>query len=355
MQGTQQEIREIQARLQAINKGDVGYRPASSATMVEMFPGHRPQSSPSLTQSQVSTYAFEGDRGAEPTQVSGGMAQTAMGSQSVTHMAGTAAGHSLPNPYLSYSSAAVGTAAPGTPSATEQAALQQLAETWRQLETKADQLNQLSAAQEAMLLEVRAIAQRVERDWRATGLQDFPFADTDGDLSSLYGRDSADVPVIERDAMGKFVMTQRTLELSKAEREAAMMAEVLRKKRQPRSSGLAPLGRTVWNWFQGLLAGNASRPKARRRPVVTSTVVAQPGHDISLPNAAAWLVGATLTRMAIDALLASHPAFWLPAVAVIIAPAAIAAYRTTVAPESSIQWGYRLLLIMVGLLLGGRF
>jgi hypothetical protein len=350
MQGTQQEIREIQARLQAINKGDVGYRPASSAAMVEMFPGYPPQRPSTPTQPQVSTYGFKSDRVAERNPIPGGMAQPTMGAR----FTGTTTEQGMPPSYAS-ATVATATAMPEAPSATEQMALQQLAETWRQLEAKADQVNQLSATQEAMLLEVRAIAQRVERDWRATGLQDFPFADADGDLSALYGRDSADVPVIERDATGKFVMTQRTLELSKAEREAALMAEVLRKKRQPRSSILTPLGRAVWNGFQRLLAGNPSRPKSRRPPVAPSNVVVQAHPDLSLQQAATWLVGATLARMAIDALLISYPAFWLPAVGLIIAPAAIAAYRTTVAPESSIQWGYRLLLIMVGLLLGGRF
>ncbi|MEO1145741.1 MAG: hypothetical protein AAFY26_09095 [Cyanobacteria bacterium J06638_22] len=350
MQGTQQEIQEIQARLQAINKGDVGYRPASSATMVEMFPGYPPQRPSTPTQPQVSTYRFKGDGVAERNPITGGMAQPAMRAR----FAGTTIGQGIPSAYSS-ATATTATAMPEAPSATEQMALQQLAETWQQLEAKADQVNQLSATQEAMLLEVRAIAQRVERDWRATGLRDFPFADADGDLSALYGQDSADVPVIERDATGKFVMTQRTLELSKAEREAALMAEVLRKKRQPRSSILAPLGQAVWSWFQGLLARNTSRPKSRRRPAATSSAVVQSNPDMSLQQAATWLVGATLARMAIDALLVSYPVFWLPAVGLIIAPAAIAAYRTTVAPESSIQWGYRLLLIMVGLLLGGRF
>jgi len=355
MQGTQQEIREIQARLQAINKGDVGYRPPNSSVMVEVFPSSRPQTPTAPPPSP--TYHFDLGRTTVASPAAEGMAQsmtqtalrqtmlgaqTTLGAPPINAYPGAAQmGRSQPNhPYAAYG-AAVAAPPQEAVSATEQAALQQLAEIWRQLETKADQVNQLSAAQEAALLELRAIAQRVERDWRATGLRDFPFAEIDGDLSTLYGRDSAEVPMIERDATGNFVMTQRTLELSKAEREAAMMAEVLRKKRQPRSSVLTPLGQTMWNWFTGLLAGNPSRPKPRRRAAATatSTFVAQPSQDMTLPRAGAWLVGATLARMAIDAVLVSYPAFWLPAVGLIIAPAAIAAYRTTVAPESSIQWG----------------
>lgn len=373
MQGTQQEIREIQARLQAINKGDVGYRPPNSSKMVEVFPSIRPPS-PSPSQPPTSDYHFELGRTAAPAPESMTQAMTqtllrqaALGTQTTLGtrtleaqttayaFTGTPPVGRSPSPvYGTYPTATVAPPQQEPVSATEQAALQQLAEVWRQLESKADQVNQLSVAQEAALLELRAIAQRVERDWRATGLQNFPFAEIDGDLSALYGRDSADVPVIERDATGNFVMTQRTLELSKAEREAAMMAEVLRRKRPTRSPVLTPVGQTVWNWFQGLFAGDPSRPKQRRRATATSTLVAQPGSEMSLPKAAAWLFGATLARMAIDAVLVSYPAFWLPAVGLIIAPAAIAAYRTTVAPESSIQWGYRLLLIMVGLLLGGR-
>jgi hypothetical protein len=45
---------------------------------------------------------------------------------------------------------------------------------------------------------------------------------------------------------------------------------------------------------------------------------------------------------------------WLPIVALIVLPAAIAIYRTTFTPETGFAWGYRLFLVMIGLLLGGR-
>lgn len=355
MQGTQQEIRDIQARLQALNGRDTRYRPPNATSlMVEMFPAQRSQPAPPPSPSR---YHFELGRSAEAVPAPRGLPQPAAvpagrspAPAAVTGAAVAGAAHTpVQSPPLSPSSTLV-----AAESATEHAALQQLTQVWQQLEAQAEQVNQLSAAQEAALLELRAIAQRLERDWRATGLTEFPFAATDGDLSALYGPDSAAVPVVERSADGELRVTQRTLELSKAEREAAMMAKVLRQ-RQHRSHVLTPLGRSVWDWLRGLLAGASTAPKSRRRATAATSVQPATRPDVSLPRAAAWLVGATLARLAIDAVLVSYPAFWLPAVGLIIAPAAIAAYRTTIAPETSIQWGYRLLLIMVGLLLGGRF
>ena len=69
---------------------------------------------------------------------------------------------------------------------------------------------------------------------------------------------------------------------------------------------------------------------------------------------AALLIGSAIARIAADLVLAANPGFWLPVALLIVAPAALAIYRTTVAPHSSVTWGYRIFLILIGLLIGGR-
>lgn len=332
MKGTHEEIQAIQARLQAINGRDIGYRPATAAQMVEMFPATRPGS-----------LAGGVGTAASPTPERSPLDRPTTPWRSLTTTA----------PYPSGVTAAP-VAERSTSPHPEQAVLSHLDATWNQLTTQAEHINQLTSAQEAALLELRAIAQRLERDWRATGLEKFPFAETDGDFSALYRPGSAELPYVERDEAGRYLLTSRTLDLLKAEREAQLMAQELRKRRTPTLGAfLTPTGQTLLRWVSGLFNARPSRPARPRR---AARAVAVPLQDVtlSLPNAALWLVGSTVARMAIDAVLLSHPALWLPAVGLIIAPAAIAAYRTTVAPETSLQWGYRLLLIMIGLLLGGR-
>ena len=66
------------------------------------------------------------------------------------------------------------------------------------------------------------------------------------------------------------------------------------------------------------------------------------------------LVGAIVTRILLDTLLAISPGLWLPAIAIMVTPSAIAMYRRPLTSESGLVWGYRLVLVLLGLLIGGR-
>ncbi|NJL38636.1 MAG: hypothetical protein HC899_19235 [Leptolyngbyaceae cyanobacterium SM1_4_3] len=73
-----------------------------------------------------------------------------------------------------------------------------------------------------------------------------------------------------------------------------------------------------------------------------------------MPDAVIWVIGSTIARVGINLLLASFPGLWLPIAALILTPAAIAIYQIAVSPETGSIWGYRLFLVMAGLLIGGR-
>jgi len=334
MKGAHDEIQAIQARLQAINARETGYRPATSSSMIEIFPATRPGTPPHPgSQGNVAVVP-------EPLTREQATLQWPIATSAVP----ATEPQTLPV-----------TDRPTSPN-TERAVLNQLDTTWKQLTAQADHINQLASAQENALLELRAIAQRLERDWRATGLESFPYPESNGDLSPLYQASSAEVPWVERNEDGSYILSRRSLDLLKSEREALRIAQELRKRRpQAEASFLTPAGEAVAKWLKGLFTSRPSAANRGGRRVAASAIATAPDATMPLPIAAVWLVGSTLARVAIDLVLVSNPTLWLPAVALIVAPAAIAAYRTTVAPETSIQWGYRLLLIMVGLLLGGRF
>lgn len=76
--------------------------------------------------------------------------------------------------------------------------------------------------------------------------------------------------------------------------------------------------------------------------------------DITLWDAILWVAASAAARVGLDLLLLAHSGLWLPVAALIITPAAIAIYRTMVNPQAGFALGRQLLLIMIGLLLGGR-
>lgn len=73
-----------------------------------------------------------------------------------------------------------------------------------------------------------------------------------------------------------------------------------------------------------------------------------------LPQAVRWFVGAIIARVMIDGLLSLFPSLLLVVMTVVLTPVAIALYQTAVNPQGSVHSGRRLLVIMMGLLIGGQ-
>jgi hypothetical protein len=227
----------------------------------------------------------------------------------------------------------------------------------RLLETKAQHINQLSAQQEAAMQELKTLAERLERDWRAMERQQEPFTD-DQDLPPLCEYLETLVPFIERNEDGAFVISSRSVDLFRAEREATLMAQNLR----TRSVRTVRPAKPAFHWLtlvgNGLaivrrLIPSAIAPQSRRITRSRSPHRSAP-ETMSLGQALLWVVGAAIARKLLNLVLISHPGLWLPVTVILVSPALFAAYRATVAPESGMTWLYRLLAVLVGLLIGGR-
>lgn len=87
-----------------------------------------------------------------------------------------------------------------------------------------------------------------------------------------------------------------------------------------------------------------------------STAVTRPKRTrrFLLPQAVRWFVGAMVVRVLIDGLLLVFPSLQLVVMTVVLTPVAIALYQTTVNPQGSVHSGRRLLVVMMGLLMGGQ-
>jgi hypothetical protein len=125
----------------------------------------------------------------------------------------------------------------------------------KRLESQAQRINQLSAELEAAVLELKAIASEVNRDWRALQAIQEPstgaicasqqrfaiaFAKPGETAAKRDARESfipdvceyqaANVPNVKQKQSGSFVLTSRPVDLFQAEREAALLAQTLRQR-----------------------------------------------------------------------------------------------------------------------------
>ena len=133
----------------------------------------------------------------------------------------------------------------------------------KRLESQGQRINQLSAELEAAVLELKAIASEVNRDWRALQAIQEPgkgaicatlrllqrstqqrnalaFAKPGATAAKREARESfipdvceyqaANVPNVKQKQSGSFVLTSRPVDLFQAEREAALLAQTLRQR-----------------------------------------------------------------------------------------------------------------------------
>lgn len=251
---------------------------------------------------------------------------------------------------------------------------------WQLLEERARYINQLSAQQEVVILELMEILEQLEQD-------------SEQNADPICECLTAEVPHVERDRNGTLVLTTRSIDWFKPEvTTAAALRYRARQQHQTSLLGsigrlgrilwklpwglvrtigavsfaiLAPVGRMVFgrNSFERnlperhLASQNLSgqMPAAPRRKIYRgSGRRAVPETPFTLQSAAFLVVGSALLRLGLDWVVAIYPALWIPSILVMLAPALLAVYRSTVAPQTGFVWGYRLFSIMVGLLLGGR-
>lgn len=78
------------------------------------------------------------------------------------------------------------------------------------------------------------------------------------------------------------------------------------------------------------------------------------GFAAALGDGLAWIAGSVALRMGVETLLAQSLTFWVPSILILSAPAIAAVFLSTLMPRLSWVLGYRLVLVMFGLLIGGR-
>ncbi|HEY9648637.1 MAG TPA: hypothetical protein V6C88_19810, partial [Chroococcidiopsis sp.] len=355
-------IHEIQARLQAIQAGPAG---AESLGMIELTPetsvakGGRSQQAEAETmtryRSSGATAVVDSESGAAKSNSRGyaGEADALAGGdplanrvRSLNQKSNRVVQYWQPAAFEQPLSAHSG-------QASHQAQLQRIhraqalldqhtSELLQSLDGQVKRINQLSSAQEAAILELKATFERAERTLKTIYIDDEMLALLDIKLPEL-SCEAAAIPYVDDAAPGTFVLTSRPVDLFKAEREAVSVAESLRSRSaNGRSPEFTPRRRVSKpdmgpTWLQMIGRASLAISRALVGSMTPSSAPRLPRTRLSSPTAAVsaplrftaqegitWLVGAVVSRVALNMVLNAFPGLWLPVIGVIIIPAAIA-------------------------------
>lgn len=239
-----------------------------------------------------------------------------------------------------------------------------LAQYLQQLQQQAQQVNQLSLAQAEALLKLKSLSDRYALDLKqqaARGGYEPAVA------LPLCEFESALVPDVQQDHQGYLTVTYRSLDLQEEEHYAYELAESLRHRGglQPwlgESTTASDLGvgailaeplkalQTLESWGQQQFSrwrrSLNLRSKRGQRPLASS--------PITFLDAVIWFSGAAMVRVGINFLLAANPLLRLPLMLLLLGFSAGAIYRAVLCPKPDYSLGYRLLIAIAGLIVGGR-
>ncbi|MGP1384745.1 MAG: hypothetical protein ACTS2F_14365 [Thainema sp.] len=302
------------------------------------------------------------------------------------------------------------TKAVATPPNPGQAAAQRWQQSRQKIQLQIEQINQLAQLQETAIRDLRVMSE-VAAHWQRVVAEDQGVPSQQVILPFCWSNQPLGVPAIQQNERGQWLVQTRFIDLLQAEREAEEMATQLRhrhlRSRPYRGTQPAWLGWLRWlqqqwqQWWQPLskqlglaasprraarassrkssfypAAPNSSVRSARestgqpyqqwsqpagnfqpRAPIAGSPAPSPrssfPMPDFSLLDISIWITGAAIARVGLDWMLANLP-FTAPVViGLILAVTGWAVYRATTDSELTLTLGYRALLLMIGLLLGG--
>lgn len=227
-----------------------------------------------------------------------------------------------------------------------------------------EQINDFSTRQERAMVEMKAISERLEIEQR----RQHRFEADQGLTTSIplvVNYQGALVASAEQDDLGNVVLTYRSVDLHQADREALHLAQSLRdrnsvRRRQPSPSAHSPsihtllaepldALRTLWELGADLAIEGVCWISQLVKEVRSQE------SSFTLTDGIIWFSGGVISRLALNLLLSAYPGLWSLAVAGVTGMTAYALYRATLAPQIQFGLAYRVLLAVVGLIVGGRF
>ena len=184
------------------------------------------------------------------------------------------------------------------------------------------------------------------------------------------------IPMVERTSQGYLGLNYRTVNFRQAEQDATSNAATLRTRSRlfqhplPSSQEHASARYTTTgeehiynrdstsNFTADLksfcqLAVRFLRRWMRRRSVSPSKH--QNNAQFTLLDNAIWCLGAAIVRIILNQVFQFYPALWTPVALVVIIGVLLSLYSSFCSPNPNPTLGYRTLMVILGLILGGRF
>jgi hypothetical protein len=143
---------------------------------------------------------------------------------------------------------------------------------------------------------------------------------------------------------GAMVLTQSPVDLFQQERDASHTAQWLRHQGQGNRRASAPAG---WQ----MLGAEPLAALSQLGQALTTTLERR--SRLTPLSVLVWLGGGAIARQALDLLLAASPGLWPVLVVLVVGAVAFALYRLMTRPSLDLPFMTRLLLALLGLLLGG--
>lgn len=96
--------------------------------------------------------------------------------------------------------------------------------------------------------------------------------------------------------------------------------------------------RSIYRWIRRYVSVHSSRSS-----------------NFTLVDASIWCIGAVITRILLNQILQLYPTFWTPVALFLISGIIISLYQAIFSIRPNPVLGYRTLMVVLGLLIGGRF
>lgn len=229
---------------------------------------------------------------------------------------------------------------------------------------KAQEINALSAQQERAMSEMKDVVDRWHHELEArmaSSPQIFQRAIEPLFEEFLCDYAPATIAWAEIDGKGNISLAQRPVNFGQSSKDANLLAQKLRQhhhSKHPQEN--SSLQEYQLFWEEPLLvlrslvrrARNIFRTNFNHRS--KGVMAPRRSSRLTLIDCIIWLISGVFSRVGLNFLLSIYPGLWSVAVAIVTAITAYALYRATLAPKLDFGLAYRVLLMVAGLIIGGR-
>ena len=172
------------------------------------------------------------------------------------------------------------------------------------------------------------------------------------------------IPTVQRDGAGYLSLSHHTVNFHQAEHDATSNAEKLFQHTTSPKETIDGLDQSPYEGQDtgGFLADLSHFYQLASRAIhrwIEHYIPPMPrrarSSHFTLLDGSIWCIGAAIARILLNQLFQFYPALWTPVAFMLIASIIFSLYRALFSPRPNPVLGYRTLMIIVGLLLGGRF